>query len=59
MGEGISYIGRLLKLGCIALLHSLSLSTEPSQQTLTRDRMVVPTGNHLPDSNVCRPGGKP
>ena len=33
--------------------------TEPSQQTLTRDRMIVPTGNHLFDSNVCCPTGKP
>jgi len=43
----------------VLTFHSLGLNTKPSQQTLTRDRMVVPTGNHLFDSNICCPGGKP
>jgi len=43
----------------VLTFYSLGLNTKPSQQTLTRDRMVVPTGNHLFDSIVCCPGGKP
>jgi len=43
----------------VMTFHFLGLNTEPSQQTLTRNRMVVPTGNHLFDSYVCCPGGKP